>query len=154
MGTLLYVIGLVFLCRIILPDVDPTAPLSSAFAGEIESGTPAPLLHPKYKLPAGSFAYVGDATDTKTWKLPYLFADGRPDLKRLPAAIQAITTSYRGKTVSGVTEERIPDVLVRLGKAAVQAGKMPFQDKRASATYRELEVKLEALGRLDEMKSD
>jgi hypothetical protein len=126
--------------------------LASAFAGEIKASTASERLHPKYKLPAGSFAYVGDRTDTKTWKLPYLFADGRPDLKRLPGAIQAITTSYRGKNVSGIPDERIPDVLIRLGKAAVQAGKMPFQDKKASATYRQLEVTLGKLGRLDEIK--
>ena len=128
-------------------------PTAFAGAGEIESLTSAERLHPTYKLPVRCFAYVGNEADTKTWKLPYLLADGRVDLKRLPAAIQAALTGYRGKKVSGIPEDRIPDVLMRLGRAAAQAGKMPYQDHKAAAVYRQLQTALEKLGRLDEIKA-
>jgi hypothetical protein len=129
-------------------------PTTFAVASEIESLTSAERLHPTYRLPVRCFAYVGKEADTKTWKLPYLLADGRVDLKRLPAAIQAIVTSYRGKKVSGIPEDRIPDVLMRLGRASAQAGKMPFQDPKAAAVYRQLQTALEKLGRLDEIKAE
>jgi len=128
-------------------------PTAFAGAGEIESLTSAERLHPTYKLPVRCFAYVGNEADTKTWKLPYLLADGRVDLKRLPAAIQAALTGYRGKKVSRIPEDRIPDVLMRLGRAAAQAGKMPYQDHKAAAVYRQLQTALEKLGRLDEIKA-
>jgi len=54
------------------------------------------LLHPKYKIPARCFGYVGDANDPGTWKLPYRLGNGSVDLKRLPKAIQCIITNYRG----------------------------------------------------------
>ena len=47
----------------------------------------AALVHPKYKIPARCFAYVGRADDPATWKLPYRLADGNIDLKRLPKAV-------------------------------------------------------------------
>jgi hypothetical protein len=126
----------------------------TAFAGAaVETATSAEPLHPNYKLPARCFAYVGSETDTKTWKLPYLLSDGNVDLRRLPAAIQAVVTSYRGKKVSGIAADRLPDVLVRLGRAAAQAGKMPFQDSKAAAVYRQLQTALERAGRLDEIKA-
>lgn len=127
--------------------------VAGVFAGEKQPATPAERLHPNYKLPARCFAYVGNAADTKTWKLPYLLVDGRPDVKRLPRAIQAVITGYRGKKVSGIPGEQIPDVLTRLGRAAVRAGKMPFQDKNAAAIYRQLEATLEKVGRLEEVKA-
>lgn len=126
----------------------------TAFAGAaVETSTSAEPLHPTYKLPARCFAYVGRETDSKTWKLPYLLSDGNVDLKRLPAAIQAVVTSYRGKKVSGIADDRVPDVLVRLGRAAAQAGKMPFQDSKAAAIYQQLQTALVRLGRLDEIKA-
>ena len=128
------------------------AVIGFAFVGEIELSTSC--LHPAYKLPVGCFAYVGDEVDTKTWKLPYLLTDGRPDLKRLPAAIEAVLTGYRGKKVSGISEDQIPDVLVRLGRAAAQAGKMPFQDGKTAAVYRQLQTTLEKLRRLNEIKDE
>lgn len=131
-----------------------SAPVSRASAGAVPSSTPVELLHPKYKLPARCFAYVGNAGDAKTWKLPYLLADGRPDLKRLPRAIQATASNYRGKNVSGIPDEQIPDVLVKLGRAAVRVGKMPFQDKKAAAIYQQLEATLAKLGRLDSIKAE
>ena len=62
------------------------------------TGCPAQedLVHPKYRLPARCFAYAGSAADPKSWHLPYLRADGTPDLARLPKAIQAILSNYRG----------------------------------------------------------
>jgi hypothetical protein len=96
---------------------------------------------------------VGDESDTKTWKLPYLLSDGVVDPKRLPAAIQAVVTGYRGKKVAGIPDDQVADVLVKLGRAAARAGKMPFQDTKAAAVYRELETALEKLGRLDEIRS-
>lgn len=131
-----------------------TAHLFTSFAGEIQSAASTGRLHPTYKLPARCFAYVGDPEDTRTWKLPYLLSAGGPDLKRLPAAVQAVITGYRGKKVSGIPGDQITDVLVRLGRAAAQAGKMPFQDNNAAAIYRQLQTTLENLGRLDEIKAE
>ncbi len=128
--------------------------LSLASTDEVPSGTRKELLHPKYKLPSRCFAYVGNPADRKTWKLPYLLPDGRPDLKRLPKAIQAVIGNYRGARVSGIPEREIPDVLTRLGRAAVQAGKMPFQLKNTAPIYRQLQATLEKLGRLEEIKAD
>ncbi len=91
----------------------------------------AQLLHPKYYLPAQCFAYVGDANRPTTWKLPYLLEDGNIDVKRLPKAIQAILSNYRGARVSSVPEKAIPNVLRRLAEAAEQLGKMPHQGETA-----------------------
>lgn len=129
-------------------------PTAFAVAGEIESLPSAERLHPMYKLPVRCFAYVGNEADTKTWKLPYLLSDGRVDLKRLPAAIQAVVTSYRGKKVSGIPDDQQPAILVRLGRASAQAGKMPYQDHKAAVVYRQLQTRLEKLGRLDEIKAE
>jgi hypothetical protein len=111
----------------------------------------AALLHPKYKLPARCFGYVGNASDPKTWKLPYCCTDGTIDLKRLPKAIQAILTNYRGVQVSGIPEAAVPDVLVRLARAAVHLGKMPHQCGDTAEVYRQLASALEQVGRLDEV---
>jgi len=111
----------------------------------------ATLLHPKYNIPACCFAYVGHASNPATWKLPYRLADGTVDLKRLPKAIQCIISNYRGARVSGIPEHDIPDVLVRLGKAAVSIGKMPHQGQIAAAAYVQLAEVLEQLGRQDEV---
>jgi hypothetical protein len=73
------------------PPADPVS-----MVGEVD----AELLQPKYHLPARCFAYVGRADSPGTWKLPYLVADGMPDLKRLPKAIQSILSNYRGVKVS------------------------------------------------------
>jgi hypothetical protein len=111
------------------------------------------LLHPKYKIPARCFAYVGNAGDAKTWKLPYLLQDGRVDISRLPKAVQSILSNYRGITVSGIPERDIPDVLVRLARAAASLGKMPHQSGETAAIYRQLADVLEQLGRLDDVMS-
>jgi len=114
-------------------DVGDSAPVEDA----------AMLLHPKYHLPASSFAYVGSAGDPHTWHLPYLDAAGEVDVRRLPKAIQAILSNYRGTTVGSVPETAIPDVLVRLAQAANSLGKMPGQAERPAAVYEQLAAALE-----------
>ncbi|MDA8171193.1 MAG: hypothetical protein M0Z48_05105 [Nitrospiraceae bacterium] len=109
------------------------------------------LIHPKYKLPSHCFAYIGDAANVKTWKLPYLLADGSADIKRLPKAIQAILSNYRGEKVSGLNEKDIPDVLGRLARAAVKLGKMPHQCGEAAPVYAQLAEVLDQLGRMREI---
>ena len=110
------------------------------------------LLHPKYQLPAQCFAYVGDAAEPKSWHLPYRLQSGEIDARRLPKAIQAILTNYRGARVSSVPEEAVPDVLVRLACAAASAGKMPDQSSDASPVYCALADVLIQLGRADEVR--
>jgi hypothetical protein len=129
----------------LLPDTPvPDAQLAS------EGG--AGLLHPKYHLPAHCFAYVGNAGDPHTWHLPYLRKDRTPDSKRLPKAIQAVISNYRGAKVSSIPEQHIPAVLFRLASAAVREGKMPFQGGRTSETYEHLEAILDQLERLEDLK--
>jgi hypothetical protein len=112
----------------LLPDLAPAA-------GPAEELEPSGLLHPKYQVPAHCFAYVGSASHTSTWHLPYRLADGSVDQKRLPKAIQAILSNYRGVKVSSIPEDAIPDVLVRLGCAAAALGKMPGQRGETAAAY-------------------
>jgi hypothetical protein len=109
------------------------------------------LLHPKYHLPCHCFAHVGNPADVHSWKLPYRNADGTVDPRRLPKAIQAILTNYRGAQVKAIPERAIPDVLVRLARAASSLGKMPHQCGDAAAIYRELREALEQVGRLQEV---
>ncbi|HTU72574.1 MAG TPA: hypothetical protein VMG38_03560 [Trebonia sp.] len=92
------------------------------------------LLHPKYQLPAGCFAYVGDPRRTSTWKLPFLEADGTVDSKRLPKAIQSVLRDYRGEQVR-LPEEAVPEVLARLADAAARQGRMPEQDPTPAPIY-------------------
>lgn len=117
------------------------------------AGVASELLHPKYHVPARCFAYVGDAGDPGTWKLPYLRTDGRTDGRRLPKAVQAVLSNYRGAHVHGIPEDAIPDVLARLGHCAAREGKLPFQCGNAAAAYERLEMALEQIGRLDEVKA-
>lgn len=116
---------------------------------EVTSGT---LLHPKYQVPASCFAYVGNAADPGTWKLPYRLVDGSLDAKRLPKAIQAILSNYRGAKLRTVPEAAIPDVLVRLARGAASLGKMPYQCGQTSDVYCQLETALNQLQRLEEIK--
>lgn len=111
------------------------------------------LLHPKYQVPARCFAYVGSAAKTSTWRLPYRLADGSIDQKRLPKAIQAILSNYRGVKVSGIPEASIPDVLVRLACGAAELGKMPGQKGETALVYEQLAEALEQVGRLNEVRS-
>lgn len=115
----------------------------------LESGTVAEgLLHPKYRIPARCFAYVGHAGKPGTWRLPFRLSDGDVDVKRLPKAIQSILSNYRGTKVSGIPERDIGDVLVRLGRGAREVGKMPGQSGEPAPIYQQLAEVLEQLGRL------
>jgi hypothetical protein len=124
-------------------------PLTRA-ATETEGPVPTgdgELLQPKYHLPARCFGYVGAANLPSTWKLPYLLADGTPDQKRLPKAIQSILSNYRGAKVS-IPREAVADVLVRLAVAAASLGKMPCQCEPTADAYVEAH---EALAQLDRL---
>ncbi len=108
------------------------------------------LLHPLYKIPARCFAYVGDASNTATWKLPHRLVDGSPDASRIAGAVGAIVKNFRGVNVL-IPDQHIPDVLVSLARTAIELGKMPFQGGKAE-TYKRLEDALDQLGRLDDLK--
>jgi len=103
-----------------------------------EPGDAPGLLHPKYQLPVTCFAYVGSVTHPHTWRLPYLNAEGEIDHSRLPKAIQAVLTNYRGAHVSGIPEEAVPLVLRRLAEAARRAGKMPPECLDPATVYVQL----------------
>lgn len=108
------------------------------------------LLHPKYRLPARCFAFVGQLEKTSTWKLPYLRIDGSIDERRLPKAILAVLRDYRGAHVQ-LPERQVPDVLVKLAKAAKQLGRMPGQDSTPAEVYVALEEALIQFNRYQEM---
>lgn len=114
------------------------------------TGAAEELLHHKYRLPPRCFAFVGAANDQSTWKLPYLRDDGTPDLRRLPQALASIVSNFRGVKVS-IPKEAVGDVLVRLGKAAALARKMPCQSSPVAAAYGEAHRALDQLGRLSEV---
>jgi hypothetical protein len=109
------------------------------------------LLHKKYKVPANCFAYVPDASDPSTWKLPCWKVYGEEvDTVRLSGAIRAVVTNYRGAHAT-VPEESVSDVLVRLGKAASKARKLPGQDPNPKDSYRQLYQVLDQFGRLGDL---
>ena len=117
-------------------------------------GTPSDatrVLHHKYHIPARCFAYVGDASNPATWKLPYRLGDDSIDLKRLPKAIGSLLSNYRGAKVGGIPQAAIPDVLVRLAKAAAEAGKLPHQAGHTAPIYEQLVEVLAQLGRENEV---
>lgn len=103
-------------------------------------------LHPKYKLPAICFAYVGDANEPRTWKLPYRTASGAIDERRLPKAIQALLSNYRGAKVGGIPETALPSVLQVLARAAAAEGRMPPQAAHPAPVYQSLAIVLEQQG--------
>ena len=107
---------------------------------------PSGLLHSKYQIPATCFAYVGDASRPTTWRLPYRLLDGSIDRSRLPKAIQAILSNYRGAKVSAIPESAIPDVLVRLARAAEELGHMPPRAVNPAPVYQQLASALNTLG--------
>jgi hypothetical protein len=129
----------------LLPEAVVMEPIAGGQAG-------GQSLHPKYKLPAPCFAYVGNAADPHTWHLPYLKADGTVDVRRLPKAVQAILSNYRGARVSSVPEAAIPDVLVRLACAAGSLGRLPDQCAEPAVVYVQLVAALEQLGRLADVR--
>jgi hypothetical protein len=53
--------------------------------------------------------------------------------------------------VSGIPEADIPDVLVKLARAAARLGRMPHQSGETALVYRQLAEVLEQLGRLGEI---
>jgi hypothetical protein len=129
--------GIYRLCT--LPRQEPSSllPLESGMPNcSIE--TDEVLLHPKYHLPASCFAYVPNPSQPGTWKLPYRLIDGSIDEKRLPKAIQAILSNYRGAKISSIPDEDIPAVLLRLARGAESIGKMPDQRGDTAAIYQQL----------------
>ena len=106
--------------------------LSAAAAAQ-----PTPPLHPKYLLPAASFAYVGDRARPGTWKLPYRHADGSVDRRRLPLAIEAALGTYRGQHAR-IPAAAMPEVLQKLARAADQIGKLPPRAAHPTPLYRKL----------------
>jgi hypothetical protein len=122
----------------------PIAAEELAAAAGDDAGSEA-LLHPKYKLPAPCFAYVPDAGRPGTWKLPYRLASGDIDAKRLPKAIEAMLSNYRGAKVE-IPEADAKGVLLRLAQAAEAEGHMPPRAIAPAPIYRQLAVVLEQLG--------
>lgn len=130
------------------PRVVCTDPVERLVAQEAAA---AVLLHPRHKVPAECFAYVGDARRTVTWKLPYRLADGSVDEKHLPGAIRAVLSNYRGTHVKTIPEAAVSDVLVRLGKAAAEIRRLPGQTAKPLASYQQLYDALHQLQRLGEL---
>jgi hypothetical protein len=120
-------------------------PDSTGVDGSAGASSDGELLHHKYHLPARCFAYVGDASNPSTWHLPCRCANGSVDRARLPKAIQAILTNYRGAKVSKVPESDIAAVLRRLANAATELGRMPAQCPDTAPVYRQLAETLEQL---------
>lgn len=58
---------------------------------------------------------------------------------------------YRSQQVKGLTEDHIPDILVRLAAAAVRIGRMPHQDPTPADTYVALLDQLRQLDRTAEV---
>jgi hypothetical protein len=122
-----------------MPLQHPSAWMPPPVQGEVETEIAAGLLHPKYGLPVTCFAYVGSVIQPHTWRLPYLLLNGDVDHSRLPKAIQAIVTNYRGAHLRGIPEEAVPLVLRRLADAARRAGKMPPECLNPAPVYVELQ---------------
>lgn len=142
----------------------PATPLTDSQLGNDHSDTgaasengsilPEPqdtLLHPKYNVPAECFAYVGDASKCATWKLPYRLQNGTVDERHLAGAIRAVLSNYRGTHVKTIPESAMPDVLVRLGKAAAEIHKLPGQIPSPSTSYQQLYDALYQLQKLDDV---
>ncbi|MGD0018539.1 MAG: hypothetical protein ABSD62_04735 [Candidatus Limnocylindrales bacterium] len=126
-------------------------PAPGTAAASEPSSAEGELLDSKYRLPARCFAYVGDPARPSSWHLPYRLADDSVDHARLPKAIEAILSNYRGGHVTSIPERAIPDVLVCLGRAAQSLGKMPGQAPEPAPSYVALARALDQLGRLGEV---
>lgn len=96
------------------------------------SAAPEARLHPQYGLPARCFAYAGDGHNPRTWKLPIRHSDGRPDPRRLAAAVAQVT-SGRQPGGLGVPDLEMGVVIRRLAQAARELGLMPPQCAQPSA---------------------
>lgn len=134
-------------CSNVATELDTVPTHDSSGVSVIDPGT---VLHPKYSLGMQCFAYVGAADNARTWKLPFLLADGTPDAKRLPKAIQCILSNYRGARVD-IPRAAVGDVLVRLGIAAARLRKMPCQNASTADAYVEAHQALEQLNRLSDV---
>jgi hypothetical protein len=99
----------------------------------------------------GLVSLIADANDPRTWKLPYLAEDGAVDTGRLPGAIRAVISNYRGTKVQTIPEAAVPEVLVRLGRGAASIRKLPGQGGVPNTTYEQLAAILEQLGKLEEV---
>lgn len=119
---------------------------TSDVPAETDTMVSASLLHPKYQLPAWCFSYVGNASQPKTRKLPYRKIDGSLDKRRLPKAIQAILSNYRGTKVGGIPDAAIPQVLLTLARAAAEQGMIPPYAINPSPVYQQLATALNTLG--------
>lgn len=104
--------------------------------------------------PAECFAFVADIAKPTTWKLPYLLASGEPDPKRLPMAISAVLRNYRGRSVEGIPEAAVPQVLFRLGRAAWHLGRFPDQLPSCPEVFRDLKEILLQLGLWEEIQME
>ncbi len=129
------------------PEPFPVWPVRSAWPAATANPEPQVPLHPKYRLPASCFAYVGSPADPHTWKLPFLTAPGAPDVRRLPKAIQSILSNYRGERVS-IPRDAVGDVLVRLARAAATLRKLPCQCHPAAGAYVDAHHAVQQLGRI------
>ena len=107
------------------------------------------LLNTQYKLPARCFAYIGDPNKPSTWKLPYLLEDGSVNVKRLPGAVGCVVTNFRGLQVKTIPEKDIPNILLKLAKAAKSAGKLDPKNPKMADCYRQLYNAVVQLGYLD-----
>jgi hypothetical protein len=85
--------------------------------------------------------------------LPYLTANGGIDHNRLPKAVQAILSNYRGAKVHGIPEAAIPAVLVRLAQAAAGEGHLPPKAIAPAPIYQQLALVLDQLGLADKVAS-
>lgn len=128
-------------------------PLEPAAVSQSSTTFEAGLLHPAYHLPACCFAYVGDASKPRTWHLPYLRSDLSVDTKRLPKAIQAVVSNYRGARLanSSIPEQAVPSTLLRLAHAAAQTGHWPIHAGSADA-YLRLDAHLRQLDLVDRVQ--
>jgi hypothetical protein len=134
-------------CSFVAADLDSGPHRDSSSLSETDGDA---LVHPRYALGMRCFAYIGAADNTRTWKLPYRLADGTPDAKRLPKAIQCILSNYRGARVD-IPRTSVADVLVRLGIAAATLRKMPCQNASTADVYHEAHQALEQLNRLSDV---
>ncbi len=134
-------------CSNVATGLDTLPTHDSSVASAIDRGA---MLHPKYALGMQCFAYIGAANNPRTWKLPFRLADGAPDAKRLPKAIQCILSNYRGSKVD-IPRAAVGDVLVRLGIAAKELRKMPCQNASTADAYVEAHQALEQLNRLSDV---
>lgn len=120
-------------------------PLPALPVGSIENEVGAEgVLHPRYKLPARCFGYVGDEANPRTWKYPYRRLNGEVDEKRLPAAIRAATSNYRGVR-SDLPDAAAPFVIDRFVDAAIEIGcydspLKSYADLRAAAAQHKIYV--------------